>query len=201
MRYRIPIMILFVVILLSGCSDRNNQKGIRNETEVNFSSINLLPQTISYDQAVQTCNLTNLTHITLKNYNGRWEWSLTFVENGKVYYCRVDAKSGKVISVWRANLPNLSGIKPPSLIPFEKIRIDEHVAFETAIKNRGVAEWLAVHKNATLDRISLENSPRVILWRITWTDESNFAVLMAAVNATGGELISVRGASFGGMKE
>lgn len=58
MRYWMAV--LFLLVLLSGCSDRNNQSE-------NFSSAGL-PQTISYIKAVKACNLTNLTNIALKNY-------------------------------------------------------------------------------------------------------------------------------------
>ncbi len=188
MRYWIAA--LFLLVLLSGCSDRNDQS-----EKVNFSSADL-PKTISYIQAIQACNLTNLTNIALKNHYGRWEWSLTFFESNKLYYCRVDSE-GELVYVERLDLPNLSGIEPPKTIPLDKIRIDEHVAFETAVKNESAAKWLAKHKNADLDGISLESSFKVTLWRVTWTDEANFAVLMVAVNATSGEVISVRGAGFG----
>ncbi|AEA46295.1 PepSY domain-containing protein [Archaeoglobus veneficus] len=197
MRYMATALIILTgAVILVGCSD---SREVQEDTGINVSQVTL-PPTISYNQAIQVCNLTNLTHITLKNYDGRWEWSLTFAENGLIYHCRIDAKSGKVISTEGMNLPNLPNIQPPTPIPLKKIKIDEHAAFKAAIKNEEVVKWLTLHKNASIDRISLESSPKVTLWRIAWADESSFAVLMVAVNATSGELISVRGASFGGLK-
>lgn len=109
----------------------------------------------------------------------------------------MDAESGELVYFEMLNLPN-SGFEPPRTIPLDKVRIDEHAAFETAVKNESAAKWLAKHKNADLDGISLESSSKVTLWRIILADEVNFAVLMVAVNATSGEIISVRGADFGG---
>lgn len=182
------IFVTLTAITLIGCSNvQDVEKDAHKENIDKFT----LPPTVSYIEAIRVCNLTNLTHLTLKNYNGRWIWNLATFSNENLIRigCRVNAEDGKVIKIEQIVLPNLP--VSTKYIPAEKIKIDEHSAVEIALKNKEVVEWLAKHDNAIIDRISLESSPKHTLWRIMWADESRFAVLTASINATTGEQISV----------
>ncbi len=177
MRY-LPALVLLAVVVLGCVENRENGK----------VEVPTLPPVVTYDRAIGACNLTGLTGITLNNYSGKWMWELTFENGTTTVFCRVDGK-GKNVSIIK--LPVTLHSDP---IPLRKIRIDEHAAFEAAIENERVVKWIENH-NARIDRISLESSPKVTLWRIYLSAEKSF--LMVAVNATSGDLISVRGASFG----
>lgn len=202
MRYLLIFVILITGTVLIGCSeDQKDNQRIKQGEEIGVSDMSLpnLPDTVSYSEAIKACNFTNLTSITLKKHDKRLEWMLSFYIDGLVVFCNVDARDGTVTDTKQMQFPDLPGSSPPRRVPLEKIKVNSQSAVKISLENEKVKKWLKKYENAVLDKISLESSPKNTLWRITWEDRDNFAVLMAAVNATTGEQISVRGTSFGDL--
>ncbi len=123
-------VVVLLAILLAGCVDNED----RNVLNVSIT----LPPTISYNQAIKACNLTNPTGITLSNQSGRWVWELTFENGTTTIFCRVDEKG-------ELSVTKLPGTLHSDPIPLSRIRIDEYAAFNIAIENEEVAKWINTH--------------------------------------------------------
>jgi len=189
--------------MLMGCSEENSAS--QNSIEVNELSeekieneIPKLHSVISYEEALNICNLPNVSGITLSNDKNNCQWFVSNFGKGFAIECRVNAIDGDLISNEKYSLPELPG-EEPKHIPLNEIKIGERAAVNTALNDERVIEWYTEHENGIIEKVSLEGTDYPILWRISFEDKSSFSLLSASVNASSGEIISVRGMDLGGI--